>query len=185
MTHTEEAGGMSCGRWCQLCNCLWFQLIDDRKVINQQLQNHMNIYKLPCPQSASPGCGTQQTLHTFILSRLLIMGERHTSCDWILSLTQGCSDSPASPSSISQNKLRGISSQMNTEKREREREKQNQEHCVRWINDIITSNKFLLALGAWGYFTVLWSLVSRMQTCSSEAFPPGWGCWPGWITRGF
>lgn len=124
---------------------------------HQQLHSHMNIYKLSFSQSASQGCGTWQTLHTFILSRLLIMGERHTSCDWILSLTQGCTDLPASPSSITQNKWRSISRQMNKEKKEREREreglgekKQNQEHSVRWTNDIIMGNTFLPALGLGG-----------------------------------
>lgn len=100
MTHTRAAGGMS-SVWYRKCNCLLFQLVDDKKKepkssirVHQQLQSHMNTYKSSFPQSASQVCGTWRTLHTFILSRLLITGERHASCDWILSPTQGCSDSP-------------------------------------------------------------------------------------------
>ena len=143
MTHTGEE---SWGRKCQLCNCVWFQLTGDREDkcsihVQQQLQSHMNIYKLSFPQSASQGCGTWQTLHTFILSRLLIMGERHTSCDWIPSLTQGCADSAASPSSITQNKWRSISSQTNTGKNRenvrktvRERKPRTQCQLKKWYN---------------------------------------------------
>lgn len=100
MTHTRAAGGMS-SVWYRKRNCLLFRLVDDKKKepkssirVHQQLQSHMNTYKSSFPQSASLGCGTWRTLHTFILSRLLITGERHASCDWILSPTQGCSDSP-------------------------------------------------------------------------------------------
>lgn len=64
----------------------------------------------------------EDTTH-FHLSHLLIMGERHTSCD----LTQGCIDSPAPPSSITQNKWRSISSDMYTEN-ETERERLEEEN---------------------------------------------------------
>lgn len=137
----------------------------------------------------SQGRGTWQTLHTFISSRLLIMGDGHTSCDWILSLTHGCTDSPAAPSSIRQNKWRSISSQMNKENREREKERLGERenktrNAVKWIIYKTVGNKFLLAPGPRaGVFHCV--MIAGVQGRPAAPFLPLWECWPGWITRGF
>lgn len=62
--------------------------------------------------------------------------------------------------------------------------KQSQEHGVRWINDMIMGNRFLLAvgLGAWSQCISLcydhW--CRREQTSSPDTFALQWAWWLGW-----
>lgn len=81
---------------------------------HQQLQGYTNIYKLSFSQSASQGCCTWQTLHTFIFHICSLWRNDTPAVTGFRSLTQGHIDSPAPPSSITQNKWRSISSAINT-----------------------------------------------------------------------
>ena len=174
--------------WYLKYNCLLFQLVDDKK------RNKKKFYSCPPTITKATWIPINRPFAK-VPPRAAAHGGRYTlsSCH-VCSLRE--SDTPAvtgfsllpkaavtrlaSPSSITQNKWRSISSQMNKENRERERERAKKTEAEilcqvnKWYNHRLQISPGLLGIKP-VYFRVLWSQVWKSAETSSAAEAAGKG----------